>query len=172
MLLNRQVLETIIQAVPGFRARWDAFLKEWQSEDTPWYLGMGDLAHYVVETYERGNVDEFDNLFRAVEAGLQTDDETLKELIAIGLFEDIQNIASHRACGSSVFRRWLGPRSIAVWDEVDLGMKRVAASAVQRTPRWWQFWRRHSGFDAERALSTVESPELRKIIEQMYRKPE
>jgi hypothetical protein len=49
-------------------------------------------------------------------------------------------------------------------------MQRVASWASEQKPRWWQFWRRRRSFNAERALSRVENPELRKIIEQSYRK--
>jgi len=49
-------------------------------------------------------------------------------------------------------------------------MRKVEAWAARQKPRWWQFWRRAKGFDNERARSQVENPELRKIIEQMYRK--
>jgi hypothetical protein len=113
---------------------------------------------------------EFSNLFGTVEALLQTPDPELENLISVGFFEDIQNIASHRDFGATPFRQWLGSRSLVVWDEFDAHMQRVAAWAERQNPRWWQFWRRRSAFDAEKALSQVESPELRKIIESNYRK--
>jgi hypothetical protein len=49
-------------------------------------------------------------------------------------------------------------------------MQKVAVWASKQEPRWWQFWRRRHSFDSEAALSEVENPELRRIIEQMYRK--
>jgi len=88
----------------------------------------------------------------------------------VGLFEDIQNIASHRDFGATPFRQLLGPRSLVVWDEVDAHMKRVAAWGARNKPRWWQFWRRRRAFDAKQALEQVENPELKKIIEANYRK--
>jgi len=42
--------------------------------------------------------------------------------------------------------------------------------AARNKPRWWQFWRRRSVFDAKQALEQVENPELKKIIEANYRK--
>ena len=164
-------MERLVVAVPGFRESWENFLKEWRAEASPpWYLGMSELAHYVVENYAQGTTSEFPDLFATVEVLLDNPDPELVNLITVGLLEDIQNIASHRDFGPVVFRRWLGPRSLALWDKVDVNIQKVAAWAEQRKPRWWQFWRRRA-FDSERALAHVENPELRKIIESTYRKP-
>ena len=70
---------------------------------------------------------EFGNSFSTVEALLQNSDPEIENLIAVGLFEDIQNIASHRDFGAVPFRQLLGLRSLVVWDEVDACIKRVAA---------------------------------------------
>ena len=113
---------------------------------------------------------EFPNLFSTVETLLQNSDPEIENLIAVGLFEGIQNIASHRDFGAAPFRQLLGPRSLVVWDQVDAGMKRVAAWAARSKPRWWQFWRRRRVFDAKQALEQVENRELKKIIEANYRK--
>jgi len=170
MPTKREQIEQLVAAVPKFRNRWDGVLREWEGEDIPWYAGFSELAHYVVESYSQAMTDEFPSLFCTVEALLQNGDSDLENLIAVGLFEDIQNIASHRDFGAAPFRQWLGPRSMVVWDEIDEGMKRVAAWAARNKSRWWQFWRRRPAFDAKRALEEVENPELRKIIEANYRK--
>ncbi len=170
MSASQEAFETIIETVPEFRPRWQKFLADWQGEETPWYLAMGELAHYVVEVYERGNITQTEDLFSAIELVLQSAGREVQNLIWVGFFENIQNIASHRSFGASVFRPWLGPQSLIVWDEVDRGMQKVAAWASQQKPRWWLFWRRRRSFDPEAALSRVENPDLRKIIEQMYRK--
>jgi hypothetical protein len=138
----------------------------------PWYLAVSELAHYVVESYERGITNEFPDLFSTVESLLGKSEPELENLIAVGLFEDIQNVASHRSFGAAPFRQWLGPRSLVVWEEVDAFAQRVGAWKAQQKPRWWQFWRRRGGFDAAKALEQVESPELRRIIEAEYRKKE
>jgi hypothetical protein len=78
---------------------------------------MGELAHYVVEDYGRGFTKEFPDLFSTVEASLQNPHPEFENLITVGLFEDIQNIASHREFGADVFRQWLGTRSAVIWDE-------------------------------------------------------
>jgi hypothetical protein len=62
-----------------------------------------------------------------------------------------------------------GPQSLIAWDEVNRGMQKVEEwASQQRTDD-----QRPGGggnIDLEAALSQVGSPELRRIIEQMYRK--
>lgn len=131
---------------------------------------MSELAHYAVENYAKGATAEFPNLFATVEALLDKHDKDLEGLITVGLFEDIQNIASHRDFGFRVYRQRLGPCSLEVWEQVDIFTQRVAAWQHRQRPRWWQFWRRSKTFNSQKAISQVESPELRKIIESTYRK--
>jgi hypothetical protein len=170
LAVNRDQLERIIGAVPKFRARWDSFLKEWEPDgEPPWYVGMSELAHYAVECQAQSVTSELPGLFSTIEEILQEPDADVEGLIAVGLFEDIQSIASHRQFGAAPFRERLGTRSLQIWDEVDEGMKRVAAWQQTQKPKWWQFWRKRKTFDAETALSQVQSPELRKILEAEYR---
>jgi hypothetical protein len=52
MAANREQLEQLVAAAPNFRSRWDGFLKECEGEEVPpWFIGMSELAHYVVESY-------------------------------------------------------------------------------------------------------------------------
>jgi hypothetical protein len=168
--VDRKQLARIVEAVRGFRTRWDSFLREWEKEvEPPWYIGMTELAHYVVDCQSQGTTSEFPALFSTIEEVLQNPDRDMESLIAIGLFEDIQNIGSHREFGAAPFRERLGARSLQIWDEVDEHAKRVAAWQQTQKPKWWQFWRRPKTFDAEKASSQAQSPELRKILEAEYR---
>ena len=130
---------------------------------------MGELAHYIVESYEQRDTTRYPELFSAVERVLNDGDGEVQNLIWVGLLEDLQNIASHRSFSPDVFRAWLGPQSLIAWDELNRGMQKVA--------EWTSQQRRRDdgslgagGFDPEAALSQVKNPELRRILEQMYRK--
>ena len=126
---------------------------------------MGELAHYIVETYEQGDTTKYLELFSSIESVLGDGEREVQNLVWVGLLEGIQNIASHRSFGADVFREWLGPKSLYAWDEIIRGMRKVAE---------WESQQRassdRSNVDLETALSQVENPELRRIIEQMYRK--
>jgi hypothetical protein len=169
--VNREQLERIVASVPNFQIRWNSLLNEWESAgEPPWYIGMSELAHYVVDCQSEGTTSELPTLFATIEDVLRKPDPDIEGLITIGLFEDIQNISSHREFGPAPFRERLGTRSLELWDEVDAGMKRVGAWQEAQKPKWWQFWQRRKGFDAGNALSQVQSPELRKILESEFRK--
>ncbi len=161
----------IVEVVPGFRPQWEAFVEMWSDEEyAPLYSAMGDLASYLVDCYEQGKTAEFPALFSLVETQYGTDDNELKTLVALGLLETMQSVASHRPFGFQVFREWLGPRTLVSWDEVDEGMRRVAEwTREQNRPRWWQFWRRWTDFNPKKALAEVESPELKRILEGEFR---
>lgn len=62
MAAKQEDAERIIATVHGLQARWREFLKEWEKEASPpWYLGMGmgELAHYLVEKHAQGATGEF-----------------------------------------------------------------------------------------------------------------
>lgn len=164
MPAKQEDVEKIIATVPGFQRQWQEFVKESEKETSPqWYLVMGGLAHYLVEKYAQEATGEFSDLFASVETLLHKPDPELENLITVGLLEDIQNVASHRDFGAAPFLQWLGPRSLVVWNEINTYMKRVSDWAAKQEPR-------REAFDVEKALSQVENPQLRKIIESMYRK--
>jgi hypothetical protein len=169
MSASQEAFETIIATVPDFQPKYQSFLADWQGEDTPWYLAMGELAHYAVEAYEKGDTTQYQKLFSAVERVLRNGDSEVQNLIWVGLLEDIQNIASHRSFGPDVFRSWLGPQTLIAWDEVNRGMRKVAEWASQQRRDGNRSDSARS-IDLEAALSQVENPELRRIIEQMHRK--
>lgn len=162
---NREAFETIVATVPDFQPQYQRFLAGWQGEDTPWYLAMGELAHYIVECFEQGDTSRYQELFSAVERVLENGDREVQNLIWVGLLEDIQNIASHRSFGPDVFRTWLGSQSLIAWNEINRGMQKVTEWS-SRNPRPSSA----GNIDPVAALSQVENPELRRIIEQMYRK--
>jgi hypothetical protein len=162
---NQEAFETIIATVPDFQPQHQKFLAEWQGEDTPWYLAMGELAHYIVECYERKDTSRYEELFSKVERVLENGDSEVQNLIWVGLLEDIQNIASHRSFGPDVFRVWLGQQSLIAWDQINRNMQKMAEWASQN-PRPGGA----SSIDPGAALSQVNNPQLRRIIEQMYRK--
>src|SRR5688572_2802562 len=122
--MQPEQINRILQAVPGFRPTWKAFIAAYQDEEfVPWYTAMSELAGYVVDSYAAGVTNELPELFRVVEELFHEGDSALQNVLAVGLFEDIQSIGSHRDFGYSVFRQWLGARSLVIWHEVEAGME-------------------------------------------------
>jgi hypothetical protein len=100
-----------------------------------------------------------------------------RDAVVLGFLETVQNVASHRNCGSTLFEQFLGPRSQSAWTELinvwrgKTSLAEVVASETGATlrPRWWQFWRKRNRLLPSELLNEVQNPELRKIIEQITR---
>jgi hypothetical protein len=123
MSASRKTFAAIAETAPDFRPGYQTFLADGQGEDIPWYVAMGQLARYIVEAYQQGRTEHFQGLFSAVEFALQNGGEEIQTLVCVGLLEGIQNIALSRNLGLGAFRPWLGPRSLAAWEEIDWGWK-------------------------------------------------
>jgi hypothetical protein len=170
MSVDREYIDRIVQAAPGFQPTWERFLHEWSDEQSlPFYVAMGDLAHYIVDCYTKGDTREFGTLFETVEALYREPNAPLAELLTVGLLEDLQNVARHRNFGQDVFRPWLGSNTLKAWEDLNDFWLRVGSEQERQKPRWWEFWRRRP-FDYEKALAKVESPELKRVFESNYRK--
>lgn len=96
---SQEAFESLISTVPDFRPRYQRFLADWLGEATPWYLAMGELAHYVVDTYEQGDTTKYVELFSSIESVLENGDSEVQNLIRVGLLEDSRIL---RAIAASV----------------------------------------------------------------------
>lgn len=94
------------------------------------YEPIGAFAHHLVTLAGTADTGELPAVFAAVEQILDEGDADAVALIRTGLIEDLQNITSHRdveADGSDL-RRFAGPVTAEVWDEIDEAWS--AATAV------------------------------------------
>ena len=99
------------------------------------YNDMAELAHFVVEAYERGDASCFPAIFQLAEEFLLTGHPKQKEIITFGLLEDIQTISSHHDFGPDVFVPYLGPQSRARMGADRAHMGRQAQSYGRRQSR-------------------------------------
>jgi hypothetical protein len=138
---------------------------------------MRELGSLVVDLFEAGRTRELHPAFEFAERLITDGLEAEKEAAILGFLKTVQNVASHRTCGSAVFERFLGPASSTAWTElaeVWKGKTTLAEVVASETGasmrgRWWQFWRRRRRRTPRDLLDQVENPELRKIIEQITR---
>lgn len=79
---------------------------------------MAELARYLVERFNRNETEKFNVFFEAVELILNSCDAKVKNLIVVGLFEDIQNAGGTEINYYTSFDKWLKPMSKAKWDEI------------------------------------------------------
>jgi hypothetical protein len=118
-ITRKQVMPLLMKAAPGFEESWREHLKWWDGEERGDFNDIAEFAHYLVRSYAAGELSELPAVFATVERILQGGTDSAKELVATGLLEDIQTIASHESFGADAFVKWLGPLSSEAWSEID-----------------------------------------------------
>ncbi len=114
------IVPDLLSLCPGIEGRWRDHLAYWEGEDRGEYIDVSVVVHYIVDSYAVGRTDFFPALFRKAESILESGDPKQQEVLVIGLFEDVQTVASHSDFGWKVFEKWLGPRSLAAWRQIEL----------------------------------------------------
>lgn len=83
------------------------------------YAMLGDLAHHLVEQHKINQIKEFKEIFLAIEKLQSNGDDFVKNAVAIGLFEGIQNISLNTGIDPKAFESYLGPESKKIWGELN-----------------------------------------------------
>lgn len=112
------MIPRFLEVCPSFAPRWEAHLAYWAGDERGDFIDIAELAHFIVEAYEKKQTEPFVAIFAAAEEFLRSGHPKQKEVITIGLLEDLQTIASHRTFGADAFVRYLGPLSRSAWHEV------------------------------------------------------
>jgi hypothetical protein len=152
MITQTEVMPLLLQACPGFLPRWKEHLAYWGKDERGIFNDTSEFALYVVDSYSRGNVSEFADLFSLIDRILAQGDEEARGIATVGVLESIQVVASNQTFGAQPFVQWLGPLSRQAWEEIDelwrkgggslAGVIRAEKRNMQRMrKRWWQFWR-------------------------------
>jgi hypothetical protein len=119
MVDKSEIIPSFLEVCPSFRERWETRVKSWGSRERGDYNDIGELADHIVDLYEKGETERFSDIFDLVEELVNEGNQEVRDLMTIGLLEDIRNIASHRPFGNSVFLSWLGPTSRQAWFEIE-----------------------------------------------------
>jgi hypothetical protein len=80
---------------------------------------MAEFVHFVIEDlYERANLDEMRRVFDCLESLFAEGSQETRDLIGLGFFETLQNVASWRPYGNTVFEPFFGSMSKQVWKDI------------------------------------------------------
>ena len=113
------VVSTLRQAFPDFSYRWKKHIMWWGGNPAGSYNDMAEFVHFVVEdVYEQGKLDETRRVFEHLEKLLVGADEENRNLIGLGFFETLQNVASWWPGGNKVYEQFFGPISKQIWSEL------------------------------------------------------
>ena len=110
---------SILEAFPAFSERWREHVEWWGGKPAGSYNDMAEFVHFVVEDlYDKNNLDEVRRVFQLMERLLSGGTEDTRNLIGLGFFETLQNVASWRSYGNQAFEQFLGPTSEQTWKEI------------------------------------------------------
>jgi len=108
----------LVAVCPEFSQAWRKHLDWWDGEPAGEYNDVAALAHWIVEQMAANNLDCFPALFGEVETTLEAAGPRLRDLLVVGLLEDIQNISAHGAADPDIALAFLGPESRMGWFEL------------------------------------------------------
>jgi hypothetical protein len=79
---------------------------------------MTELGSHAVDLYSSGHEEDVRPAFELTEDLIVTGTEGERRAAIVGFLETVQNVSSHRKCGSAVFESFLGPSSRSAWAEL------------------------------------------------------
>jgi hypothetical protein len=116
------VISVLRKAFPDFGQRWKKHVISCGGNPAGSYIDMVEFVlfvHFVIEDlHEKGKLEVTHRAFRLLEKLLVEADQETRDLIGLGFFEALQNVASHRPHGNKVYEQYFGPMSKKVWCEL------------------------------------------------------
>jgi hypothetical protein len=114
------IFRDLLIAFPAFSGRWRKHIEYWGGEHAGDYNDMSEFVHFVVEDlHGKGRLDDVRMVFKFMEWQLHESDQETRNLIGLGFFETLQNVASHRPNGYQEYEPFLGPVSEQIWREIE-----------------------------------------------------
>jgi hypothetical protein len=112
-------ITTLRQAFPEFSERWKKHIEWWHGNSAGSYNDMAEFVHFVIkDVFEKGNLEDTRCIFQLLETPLVEADQDVRDLIGLGFFETLQNVASWRPGGNKVYEQFFGPVSKQLWSEL------------------------------------------------------
>jgi hypothetical protein len=113
-----EVLPSLLAAFPEFQETWEAYTtSNLYGPDEP-YNDTARLATFLVTRLQATETRGFDRLFEAVDWLLQSGSPTAREILIVGLLEDLQNISLNSSVTLESWGQWLGPTTLEAWTKV------------------------------------------------------
>jgi hypothetical protein len=83
------------------------------------YIASGTLAQVLAEVLLDGRLEDLVAVFKSLEGMLSTAEGETRELLIVGLLEDLQNISLSRDIALNEWVPLLGPGTTQAWDAID-----------------------------------------------------
>ena len=115
-ITRQEAFDLLLNECPEAKPALDEQRKDYG--DLP-YMDIAVFARQLVESFEEGKTDSFPGIFAMIERLITSGDDEVRGLAIVGFLEALQNNASWTDFGPKVFVPWLGPKSLAAWDELN-----------------------------------------------------
>lgn len=121
MITLDEVMPLVLEACPAFVPELDAFYRRYDiaPESRPfYYIEAGRLNSWLYERMESHETECFPAVFALIERLLAEGTNQVKDLVATGILEGLQNRAmyAHGQNGHTIFLPWLSPLTRQEWD--------------------------------------------------------
>lgn len=117
MLKQDQIIPFLLERCPEFVPTWEEHRKG-EMADVGIYTDVAEFVHFLVDQFERGNLDMMPRAFKAVEDLFDEGDSEVQQVAALGILETLQCSASWKPCGNAAFVPFLGTKSQKEWDQL------------------------------------------------------
>ena len=121
--INRdEALELLVSSLPNIEEEWSSYLQNeygqvFISANRLHYLDVAAIGRIVVKRIKNGEEEGLKEFFEAVENIITFGDEESKQLIIVGLLEDLQNISGSEGIDYYTnFNQWLKSETKKEWD--------------------------------------------------------
>ena len=151
----------LLGACPGLIAECDRELAYGGDSPSP-YAQASALAGALTRAYQLGETGCFDHLFAEIEKLVVDPDQTIRELVVVGVLEDLQNEMLHEQLDFDGLDIWMGPETSQAWRELVMFWKDIEAKkASGELPPG----------PVDSGLPDVKNPELKRMLRRNYRPP-
>lgn len=113
MITKEQVIPTILKACPFYKETWEKHLEFYEEELL--FVFVPDLVNSVTELDKENKQQEILSIFEVIEKLLVEGDESVKNLIEVGVLEDFRHIFGQ---DFEKFSKYLLPNSFEFWRSV------------------------------------------------------
>lgn len=110
-----EVMDRLRTALPEFEQDWDRYIRSDLYGSGEHYNDVTQLARYLVEAKGGSNTAGFQSLFGVVERLLDGATADVRDLIAVGFLEDLQNLSLNTGIPLDEWGPWLQPATAEAW---------------------------------------------------------
>jgi len=93
-------------------------LSDYNQKDSLPYVDIGVISRYIVEKKLENQTSDFELFFKNVEEVYINGDSDVKNFIAVGLFEGIQNVGGEEIEYYRSFNKWLKTETQKAWNGI------------------------------------------------------